>query len=229
MKHAERRPLKELDIIGCVLLVAASVLVVFAFQEGGLQNSQNSWATAIFLASLLVGCLCWALLLIWEAYGSRLLAVAPLLPIRLLKRRVFTAAVFCTITTGFVYFVVIYTLPLHFQVVYEKSALTAGVALLPMLGSAAIGSALAGALNAKKNNVFPTLVTASCFMAIGAGLLSTLKSLEVEAKVYGFQVFVGLGFGLTVSSVTMLAILESELADVGQYNCRQQNLVRMLT
>jgi hypothetical protein len=45
---------------------------------------------------------------------------------------------------GFPYFVVIYALPSRFQVVNERSSLASGVALLPLLGSSAIGSTLAG-------------------------------------------------------------------------------------
>ena len=89
----------------------------------------------------------------------------------------------------------------------------AGVGLLPMLGSAAIGSMLGGMISGKKNNIFPVLVTASGLMAIGCGFLSTITSVDTGKKVYGFQVLVGFGFGLTVSNVTMLAVLESERKD----------------
>ena len=133
-----------------------------------------------------------------------------------MRRRVYSAGVLCTITTGFVYFSVIYSLPIHFQIVYQKSALAAGIALLPMLGSAAIGSMLGGVLSGgKRNNIFPVNMAAVALMALGSGLLSTVSSLAVQTKVYGFQVLIGLGFGLSISSITMLAILESSSADHG--------------
>lgn len=216
MRHTERRSLREVDFIGAALLTAASVLVVFAFQEGGLGTSSNVWQTAIFLAPLLVGCVCWLLLFGWEAVIQKLIAMPPLLPLRLLSKRVYAAGTLCTIATGFVYFTVIYTLPLHFQVVYGKSALTAGISLLPMLGSAAVGSMLGGMLSGKRNNTFPVLVVAGGLMAIGTGFLSTITSLKLESKVYGFQVLVGFGFGLTVSNVTLLAVLHSEPKDHGR-------------
>ena len=53
-------------------------------------------------------------------------------------------------------------------------------------------------------------------MLIGTSLLSTLSNtLVVEPKTYG--VFVGLGFGLTVSTVSILGTAESELRDNGTY------------
>lgn len=214
LQHAERRHFREMDSVGCFLLVAASVLVVFSFQVGGLRGS--AWGTALFLAPLLVGCLCWVLFFGWEFAVLRFWhqTVAPIFPPRLLQRRVYTAAVLATLPTGFVYFVVIYSLPIHFQIVNGKSALGAGIGLLPMLGSAAIGSMLGGMLSAKKNRIYQVLVVAACLMVIGAGLLSTLTAkLGTEPSGYGFQVLVGLGFGLTVSSVSMLAATESEIRD----------------
>ena len=216
--HAERRPFRELDLVGCVLLIAASVLVVFSFEEGGL--GVNAWGSALFIAPLFIGCVCWALLFGWEAIVARQWehSIAAIFPMRLLKRRVYMAGVLCTLLSGFPYFVVIYSLPLRFQVVNEKSALLAGIGLLPMLASAAIGSTLGGALNAKKNRSFQTLLVAACLMLIGTSLLSTLSNtLVVEPKTYGFQVFVGLGFGLTVSTVSILGTAESELRDNGTY------------
>lgn len=127
LRHAERRPVRELDFLGCVLLIAASILVVFSFQEGGISN--NAWGTAIFIAPLIVGCVCWVLLIGWEMIVARLweYSIAATLPLRLLTLRVYISGVLATMLTGFPYFVVIYSLPLRFQVVNETSPLTAGI------------------------------------------------------------------------------------------------------
>jgi hypothetical protein len=214
MHHAERRPLRELDIVGSALLIAASVLVVFSLQEGGL--NANAWGTALFIAPLLVSCLCWILLFGWEVTVARFWegTVAAIFPLRLLGRRVYMAGVVSATMIGFPYFVIIYSLPIRFQVVNEMSALSAGIGLLPMLGSTAIGSMLGGLISGKKNRTFETLIVATCFMTLGTGLLSTLSpTLAAEPKTYGFQVLTGLGFGLTVSTVSMLAALECDIRD----------------
>ncbi|KAF7905103.1 uncharacterized protein EAF01_005624 [Botrytis porri] len=124
--------------------------------------------------------------------------LATTFPWRLIKNRVYMFGLATTLLMGFPYFVVIYSLPLRFQVVNGKSPLTAGLRLLPMLGSTAVASFLGGMLNGKKSTVSP----------------STLSNTEyVEAKTYGFLVFVGLGFGLTVSTVSMLFNYESSIRD----------------
>ncbi|WPH02506.1 Hypothetical protein R9X50_00537100 [Acrodontium crateriforme] len=211
MYPAKRRSIKEIDFIGCVLLLAATVLVVFAFQQGGLGSTNQIWHSALFIAPLVVGCICWIALIGWETVVQRLLSIPPLLPINLLRQRVYLSGVLCTITTGYVYFTLIYTLPIHIQIVNQKSALLAGIDLLPMLGSAAVGSMAGGYLNAKKNNIFPIMLFGASLMAIGSGLFSTVDGLTLEPKVYGYQVLIGLGFGLAVSNATMLAIIESGL------------------
>ncbi|KAJ4301890.1 hypothetical protein N0V90_003986 [Kalmusia sp. IMI 367209] len=115
---------------------------------------------------------------------------------------------------GFPYFVVIYSLPTYFQVVNERSALASGIALLPMLGSSAIGSTIAGAITGNKNNTFPLMVTGAALMLIGTAALSTLDSVtHTQAKAYGLQVFIGGGFGLTVSTSSIIAASESEIRD----------------
>ena len=210
--------MKELDIIGCILVIAASVLVVFSFQEAGLKD--NAWGTALFIVPLLVGCVCWAILFGWELVVARFWEgnIATMFPLRLTKKRVYMGYVFSTLLAGFPYFVVIYSLPLRLQVVNGKSPLLAGVSLLPMLGAVAVASMVGGAVNGKKNNTCATLVVASLFMVMGTALLSTLKNtFQVEPKMYGFQVFVGLGFGLTVSTVSLGAALECEVRDNSRY------------
>ncbi|KAK7193662.1 hypothetical protein DPSP01_000219 [Paraphaeosphaeria sporulosa] len=214
----ELRPFRQMDFLGCFLLIAAIVPFVFAFQEAGIHILLNRqvWNSAIFVAPLVVGIMCWIALFGWEYIVSihRSASINALFPLRLAKSRVYLSAVATTMMSGFPYFVVIYSLPTHFQVVNERSALVSGIALLPLLGTSAIGTTLAGAFSMKKNNTFPTMMTGAALMLIGTAALSTLGSeTDTEAKAYGLQVFVGLGFGLIISTSSMIASLESEIRD----------------
>ncbi|KAI9049749.1 hypothetical protein LZ554_005901 [Drepanopeziza brunnea f. sp. 'monogermtubi'] len=214
LSPVRRRPWRDLDFFGATLVIAASVLVVFAFQQAGLHP--HSWSSALFLAPLLVGLFLWLVLLGWEVLVSRKweASFATMFPLRLLRRRVFMGHFLATLLAGFPYFVVIYSLPLHLQVVNGKNPLVSGLALLPMLASIAITSSLAGLLNSKRDYIWPTLLGGGLLMVIGCACLSTLDPVpEVQAKMYGFQVFVGLGFGLLVSTVSLGASLECELRD----------------
>jgi MFS family permease len=206
--------MKELDIFGAVLIIAASVLVVFSFQEAGLKT--GSWSSAIFIVPLVIGSFCWIALYGWELLVAAKWEdkIATMFPLRLIKRRVYMGHFVSTLLAGFPYFVVIYSLPLRMQVVNAKSPLVAGVALLPMLGSVAIASTIAGAINTRRDLVCLTLLTGASFMLIGTAALSSLTNTgSIQSKMYGFEVFVGLGFGFMVSTVSLGASLECELRD----------------
>ncbi|KAG9238737.1 MFS multidrug transporter-like protein [Amylocarpus encephaloides] len=214
LRHAQRRPWKQLDVVGAVLVIAASVLVVFSFQEAGLHH--NNWRTALFIAPLIFGCLCYVLLFVWEYLVAKYWegSFATMFPLRLIKRRIYMGYVLVTLIGGFPYFMIIYSLPLRFQVVNERSQLIAGLALLPMVGTVAISSTAAAVVNQKRNLMFYTLLIGSLCSVIGAATLSTLKNVDwVESKMYGFQIFIGLGFGLMVSTTSMGGGMECEFRD----------------
>lgn len=218
MTPSPRRPWKQLDITGCILLIASTVLIVFSFQQAGIRSSSSSssWTEPIFLAPLLTGLICLSLLFIWEVLVAKYWedSIATMFPLRLMKRRVYMGYVLSTLLAGFPYFMVMFALPVRMQVVGQKTALMAGVSLLPMLGTIAVGSMLGGAINGNRDYKFPTLVVGTTFMTIGCAALSTLKAEGgVQGGIYGFQVFVGLGFGVLISTVSMATNLECEIRD----------------
>ncbi|KAI1823589.1 major facilitator superfamily transporter [Xylaria intraflava] len=210
----ERRSWTELDCIGSALLVTATVLVVFPFQSAGIKTDQ--WDQAIFLAPLIVGLTAFVGVLAWSFFLDRRWGdkVAAALPMNLLRNRVYTSAVLNTMFLGFPYILTIYAFPLRCQIVNGKDALIAGVMLLPMLGSSAIGSGISGKVNVEKDRSCETLVIATSLVLLGCGLLTTVSgSVHLEPKAFGFLVFVGLGFGLSVSTSTLLAVSESSIRD----------------
>ncbi|KAL2210825.1 putative MFS multidrug transporter [Sarocladium strictum] len=209
-----RRKWSEMDYIGSFLLIAASTLVVFPFQNAS--SSSNPWTRAVFLAPLLVGVGCWMALIAWTIVADRRWGgkLAAAFPMQLMRDRVYTAAILNTSCLGFAFIMTIYAFPLRLQVVNGKSALIAGVMLLPLLGSSALGSMVAGAINGRRNWICETLIISSCSVVLGCGLLSTQSaSPSVEPKALGFLVFVGLGFGMSAASATMLAHLRATAQD----------------
>ncbi|KAF5600746.1 multidrug resistance 3 [Fusarium pseudoanthophilum] len=211
----ERRGWKELDFLGSLLVIASAVLVVFSFQNAGTERSNDGWKTSIFIAPLICGLFACGLLIAWQIVIQRQWhdRFAPAFPINIFRNRIYSTAVANTLLNGFPYLLLIYAIPLRFQVVSGKSALISGVMLLPMLGTAAIGSLLAGKINATKNYTFESLVLGSSVMTIGCGLLTSLSHEPNDAKLLGYMTFCGLGFGLTVASSTMLSTVEVPIRD----------------
>ncbi|KAK2600114.1 hypothetical protein QQS21_005129 [Conoideocrella luteorostrata] len=211
---------RQLDYLGCFLTIAAAVLVVFAFQDAGVTSwdaaQGNNWSSAVFIAPLVCGIAGWAMLLSWEYLIEHRYAekFVPVFPLRLFRSGIYAAGVLNTLLLGFPYLLLIYVVPLRIQIVGGKSALLAGVMLLPMLAAVAVGSIASSSLNSKNQKIMETLLVGSCFMLLGCGLLTMLPEDELDmAKLLGFITFCGLGFGLTVSSSTMIAIFEIPAKD----------------
>ncbi|KAF7560248.1 hypothetical protein G7046_g3916 [Stylonectria norvegica] len=205
----EKRSWKELDYLGSLLTIASAALVVFAFQNSGSQG--GIWSHPVFIAPLVVGLLGWISLIAWQFYIERFLqsSLAPAFPISIFRNRVYTSGTISTLLLGFPYLMLIYAIPVRIQIVGGRSSLIAGLMLLPMLGTVAVGSILSGKINSTKNHIFECLLAGSCFMLIGCALLTTLSLEELDSgKLLGFITFVGLGFGLTVSASTQLTGIE---------------------
>ena len=109
-----------------------------------------------------------------------------------------------TILSGFTYYLAVVNLPERFQIVGRDNPLIAGVRLLPMLASGALGSFVGGASNQKRNNTAYLIIAASALQLLGYGLMITLGEESASPpRNYGFQVLLGFGFGLSISSTTI--------------------------
>lgn len=216
MPDIEKRTWSELDFLGSGLLIAAAVLVVFPFQNA---SQEALFETAVFLAPLLTGIACWFALIFWELFldrhwGDKLAAA---LPIRLLRNRMFAAAIANNMLLGFSFVMLLYAFPLRQQVVNDKNSLLAGLMLLPLLGASAIGSALSGYINKEKDRICETSILASSLVALGCWLETLLSdSVEVDVKGLIFLVFIGLGFGLSAAVTTMAGNLHASIRDHGK-------------
>lgn len=120
--------------------------------------------------------------------------------------------------TGYVYTSTIINIPIRGQIVNILSAVEASIRLVPLLGASAVGSFVAGAASFRKNNTFWTLSIACCFMMLGSGLMSTLDiTVYTQAKQYGYEVLLGFGIGLTFSTTTIIAGLNTQFIHHGKY------------
>lgn len=113
--------------------------------------------------------------------------------------------------------VLIYYLPIWFQVVQKVTALESGIRTLPLVLSLNISSVVAGALVRWTGHTTPFAIFGSCVTAIGAGLLTTFKFDSPSAIWIGFQIVygIGLGFGLEQANITAQNVLSKKDVPIG--------------
>jgi hypothetical protein len=76
-----------LDLIGVVLMLAASILVVFALEEAG---TRYEWSSVAIICPLVIAVVSWISLVGWEIYLPRKkeMTAEPIFPMVLLKERI---------------------------------------------------------------------------------------------------------------------------------------------
>ncbi|KAL6715374.1 hypothetical protein ACLMJK_007640 [Lecanora helva] len=205
----------QIDFVGTILLMAATVLLVVAMQEAG--TSIYGWNSSVIIG-LLCGCgLSVAGIIGWTAIlelSRDKTLIIPTFPFRFLQQRIILTGFLVALLTGFPLFLTLIQIPERFQIVNRTSTIGAGVRLMPLLFASAFGSSIAGFCSSRENNTFWTLLAASSLMLIGSGLLSSLStSFNISAANYGYQVIFGLGIGMTFSTVIILVSLEAEFKD----------------
>lgn len=126
-------------------------------------------------------------------------------PLSIILRGKLAVVILTTIPTGFVFILVLIFLPERFQIVQLNDPIAAGVHLLPLLCSVAVGSAICGLANIRKNNTFWTLTIGSAFILQGCGLLSTAEnSFQVPHREFGYQVIFGFGVGFVFATASII-------------------------
>ncbi|KAK1256478.1 hypothetical protein MKX07_008737 [Trichoderma sp. CBMAI-0711] len=203
MPRPQTRPWRQFDFVGTVLGIAASVLVVFAFQNAG-ESEPTIWGRAVFIAPVVTGLACWVGVVAWGYAIEKWFAhrIVPVFPIQLFRIQRYARSALTTFLVGYPHLLLIFSFPIRMQIVSGKSPLIAGLMLLPMLGTVAIGSMVSGKINSAKDHLSGTLRCGTWMMALGFVLLPTIKGSEDDAKALGFLAFAGFGFGLFTAAAT---------------------------
>lgn len=80
--------LKTVDFFGCLLLLAASILLIFALQEGG--AGVYAWSSGTIIACLVISTMAFLAFVLWQIWlaSHPALPVKPVFPVKLMAERV---------------------------------------------------------------------------------------------------------------------------------------------
>ncbi|RYP27387.1 hypothetical protein DL767_007706 [Monosporascus sp. MG133] len=203
-----RKTTQRVDIFGAFSLLAASVLLVFALESGG---TQYEWESAAIISTIVLSGLLWIVFIAQEMYLEHTTATQePIFPMGLLKNRFLASMMLTTFFIGFPFVTILFTIPQQAQAVYGLSAIKASLSVLPLLLTSPAATAASGVLTSTFN-VPPTyLIIAGAviqFIGVGLAIKIPLTGDDISAQQYGFEAVMGVGFGLTLSTVLTLGQL----------------------
>ncbi|CAE6452019.1 unnamed protein product [Rhizoctonia solani] len=133
----------------------------------------------------------------WQYYlGSR-----AMIPLKALMRRTQIGSCLVAFLAYLQLLILTYYLPLNFQSVKGHTATQSGIDLLPIVLSNVVIT-LTGSIIVKKTGYFLCWIfLGGIFRALAGGLLFTLTKESGAAKLIGYQIFVGLGGGMTLTNL----------------------------
>ncbi|KAH7233543.1 major facilitator superfamily domain-containing protein [Fusarium tricinctum] len=196
----------RIDVLGILLLLAASVLLVFALEEGG---TRYPWSSAVVISSLVLAVALFIAFGFWEVHVEQSPSKQePVFPPSICKDRISSAMLLTTCFVGFPFVSMVVNIPQRAQAVYGMSPSDAGLILLPMMLTSPAASVFSAYLtgNAKIPPVYP-IVVAAALQVLGVGLTCSLPthSTHMPNAQYGYEVLMGIGFGLSLATILTFA------------------------
>ncbi|KAI0021199.1 MFS general substrate transporter [Xylariomycetidae sp. FL0641] len=190
--HNPRTPVRQglaaIDWLGSLLIVGATLMLLFGLEFGGVSYP---WGSATVICLLVFGVLSYGLFYLAERY----IATYPVIPFRLFRSGKNIAAFAICMVHGMVFISGSYYLPLYFQAVVGASSLLSGVYLLPYALSLSVVSAVTGIFMKKTGKYLPGIIFGMFFLTLGYGLFIDLGAEVNWAKLIIFQIIAGVGVG----------------------------------
>uniref|UniRef100_A0A093UWI9 Putative transporter C3H1.06c n=1 Tax=Talaromyces marneffei PM1 TaxID=1077442 RepID=A0A093UWI9_TALMA len=141
----------------------------------------------------------------------------PIFPPQILKSRITASMFAASFFLGFPFTSVVINIPQRAQAVYAFSSQHAGITLLPLLLTSPLATVASGLLtsNGKVPPVY-LVMAGAVTQIIGMGLTCSLPTdiLKFPSQQYGFEAIMGIGFGLTLSTILTLAPLVADERDL---------------
>ncbi|KAF9100467.1 hypothetical protein BGX29_006542 [Mortierella sp. GBA35] len=198
VKGSFKDKVKRIDFLGALTLVIGLVLILLVLNWGGSTYEWNS--------GIIIGLLCGGIAVIfifclieWKQ------AAEPIMPFRLFKTRTNVAVLASSFFLGSGFFIVMFYMPLYFQIVRKRSATAAGLELLPVVAGLLVSSIFSGFMISKYGQYRPFIWVGFAFGTTGIGLLTLLEVHSGRGPQIGYMFITGLGIGFCMQT-TLLAI-----------------------
>ncbi|NEE14820.1 MFS transporter [Streptomyces sp. SID7499] len=197
----------RLDVLGALLLTAASTCLVLLTSWGG---TEYAWDSRMILGLAAGAAATTVLFLVVEHF-----AVEPLIPLRLFRDSVFNVTGLVGLVTGVGLFGAASYLPTYLQMVEGASATESGLLMLPMMAGIVGASIVAGQLISHTGRYKAYPILGGALSVTGMWLLSRLEVGTPRLHYSIWMAVLGAGIGM-VMPVLILAVQNSvRPADLG--------------
>ncbi|MCX4671296.1 MFS transporter [Streptomyces sp. NBC_01381] len=197
----------RLDVLGALLLAAASTCLVLLTSWGG---TEYAWGSRVILGLGAGALVSTVLFLVAERFAAE-----PIIPLRLFRDSVFNITGLVGMVIGVALFGAASYLPTFLQMVDGATATESGLLMLPMMGGVVGASILAGQLisHTGRYKIYPIL--GGILSVVGMWLLSRLEADTSRLNYSIWMAVLGAGVGL-VMPVLILAVQNAvRPADLG--------------
>ncbi|MFE5483238.1 MFS transporter [Streptomyces sp. NPDC056527] len=200
LKLPRPRTRARLDVLGSILLAAASTCLVLLTSWGG---TEYAWDSEVITG---LGCGAVATTLLFLVVEH--FAPEPLIPLRLFRDSVFTVTSLVGAVVGIALFGAASYLPTFLQMVEGATATESGLLMLPLMGGIVLASVVSGQLITRtgRYRIYPVL--GGAVSVVGMWLLSRMETDTPRLHHSVWQAVLGLGIGL-VMPVLVLAVQNS--------------------
>ncbi|WP_031042100.1 MFS transporter [Streptomyces sp. NRRL F-5650] len=200
LKLPRPRVKPRLDVLGALLLAAASTCLVLLTSWGGTEYAWGS-RTILGLAAGAVGTT--LLFLVAERFAPE-----PLIPLRLFRDSIFNVTALVGLVIGVALFGAASYLPTFLQMVDGASATESGLLMLPMMGGVVAASIISGQLISRTGHYRVHPILGSALSVVGMWLLSRLGTDTPRLHYSIWMAVLGAGIGM-VMPVLVLAVQNS--------------------
>ncbi len=200
LKLPKPRARRRFDVLGALLLTAASTCLVLLTSWGG---TEYAWDSRVVLGLGAGAVAATAAFLVVERF-----AVEPLIPLRLFRDSVFNVTGLVGLVIGVALFGAASYLPTYLQMVDGASATESGLLMLPMMGGIVGTSIVSGQMISRSGRYRSHPVVGAALSVVGMWLLSRLETGTPRLHYSVWMFVLGAGIGM-VMPVLILAVQNS--------------------
>ncbi|CAN5125098.1 MDR family MFS transporter [soil metagenome] len=204
---ALRRRSVTIDYAGALLISAGVTTLLLWVTFAGSKFDWASWQTAV----MVLGALALLTFAVWVE--SR--AAEPIIPLRLFGNRTVVLALVASIAVGVALFGTSVFLSQYMQVARGKTPTISGLLMIPMILGQLISSTLSGRIVSRTGRYRTLMIIGATTLAIGLGLMGTIRY-DTSFALVGLYMFVlGIGVGALMQNLVLAAQNTLDIQDIG--------------